>query len=508
MAHDVFISHSSKDKTIADATCAWLESRGIRCWVAPRDIRPGANWGSSIIQAIRGARVMILVFSSHANTSPQIKREVERAVHFGVSVIPMRIEDVFPEDDLEYFLGMPHWLDAFTPPLEQHLDALVKAVKEILEMPVPSSKGKVPEDPITPGTTLEPEVISEPFSENAEVENPDADILWASEPPPVPTTTLPVPPSRIQKPETGVPQTPAPRPPNSRTIFYISTVAAFLVLAIIGGVIASIYRTTEESSSPQAPGNVEANSKQPPATATTSAPTIVESSTATVVPAHAPKDATTSSPTAGTTDLLNSLQKSAEQGNIDAQYQLGVMYQTGRGVTQDYAAAISWYQKAAAQDNVSALTNLGEMYAKGMGVPQDYPQALNYYLKAANLAGSTAQSNVGLMYANGWGVPKDYVQAVGWFQKSADQGNADAQASLGWMYASGWGVPKDYTQAVSWFQKSVDQGNTDGETKLAAMYQLGYGVKQDLAKARSLYQKAADQGNVTAQADLLKLNGR
>jgi formylglycine-generating enzyme required for sulfatase activity len=140
MAHDVFISHSSKDKTVADATCAWLEGQGIRCWVAPRDIRPGANWGSSIIEAIRASRVMILIFSNHANTSPQIKREVERAVHFGIAIIPMRIEDVLPEGDLEYFLAVPHWLDVFNEPLENHLDALTNAVNGLLEIPTSAAK--------------------------------------------------------------------------------------------------------------------------------------------------------------------------------------------------------------------------------------------------------------------------------------------------------------------------------------------------------------------------------
>jgi hypothetical protein len=143
MAEYVFISHSSKDRDVAVTTCAWLEERGIRCWIAPRDIRPGANWGGSIVQAIREAKVMILIFSSHANASPQIKREVERAVHFGATVIPMRIEDVNPEDDLEYFLGMPHWLDAFTPPLEKHLDILSKAVAEILGIPVSTPAGEL-----------------------------------------------------------------------------------------------------------------------------------------------------------------------------------------------------------------------------------------------------------------------------------------------------------------------------------------------------------------------------
>jgi hypothetical protein len=70
VAHDVFISHSSHDKPMADAACAVLEQRGIRCWVAPRDIVPGADWGESIVDAIGAARAFVLVFSSHANTSP------------------------------------------------------------------------------------------------------------------------------------------------------------------------------------------------------------------------------------------------------------------------------------------------------------------------------------------------------------------------------------------------------------------------------------------------------
>jgi formylglycine-generating enzyme required for sulfatase activity len=135
MAHDVFISHSSKDKTRADATCAYLESQGIRCFIAPRDIVPGANWGASITRAIRSSRVMILILSSNANASSQVGREVERAVNAGVAVLPMRIENVMPGEDIDFFLGAPHWLDAFDPPLEMHLAALARAVENILELP-------------------------------------------------------------------------------------------------------------------------------------------------------------------------------------------------------------------------------------------------------------------------------------------------------------------------------------------------------------------------------------
>lgn len=133
MAHDVFISHSSKDKTTADAVCAVLESKSIRCWVAPRDIQPGADWGEAILDGIRGSRVMVLVFSRNANESVQIKREVERAVHHGIPIIPLRIEDILPTGTLEFSISTAHWLDAFTPPMERHLTYLATTVQAILD---------------------------------------------------------------------------------------------------------------------------------------------------------------------------------------------------------------------------------------------------------------------------------------------------------------------------------------------------------------------------------------
>ena len=84
----IFISHSSKDKTIADAVCATFEANGLRCWVAPRDVRPGAAWGAAIVDAIQNSRVMVLIFSDNANTSGQIAREVERAADSGITIVP------------------------------------------------------------------------------------------------------------------------------------------------------------------------------------------------------------------------------------------------------------------------------------------------------------------------------------------------------------------------------------------------------------------------------------
>jgi len=135
MAHDVFVSYASGDKPVADAVCAALESHGIRCWIAPRDVLPGIHYGEAIIDAIHECRIMVLVFSSKANLSGHIPKEIERAVSQGVTVMPLRIEDVAPAKSLDYFIGSVHWLDALTPPLEVHLQRLAANVQTLLSRP-------------------------------------------------------------------------------------------------------------------------------------------------------------------------------------------------------------------------------------------------------------------------------------------------------------------------------------------------------------------------------------
>jgi TIR domain len=132
VSFDVFISYASKDKIVADAVCARLEAAGIRCWIAPRDIVAGTSYGEAIIEAIHGAKVMVLVFSSNANASGHIPKEVERAVSSGVAILPFRIEDVAPGKSLDYFIGSVHWLDAMTPPMESHLDHLAATVHKLI----------------------------------------------------------------------------------------------------------------------------------------------------------------------------------------------------------------------------------------------------------------------------------------------------------------------------------------------------------------------------------------
>ena len=136
MAHDVFISHSAHNREVADAICDALEKTGIRCWVAPRDVRPGRSFPGEITRAIQQSKVMVMVFSSHSNNSEQVLREVQLATDSRLIIIRFRIEDVALTDDLRYFLSSPHWLDALTPPLSKHIERLQLAIKELLDQSV------------------------------------------------------------------------------------------------------------------------------------------------------------------------------------------------------------------------------------------------------------------------------------------------------------------------------------------------------------------------------------
>lgn len=137
MSHDVFISYSSIDRSAADSICATLESRGISCWIAPRNILPGADWSAAIIDAINDSSLMVLVMSSHANASRQIHREVERAINKGITVLPYRVQNVDPDRALEYYIGSLQYLDAYSGPQDSHLEMLADTVSQLLNRGTP-----------------------------------------------------------------------------------------------------------------------------------------------------------------------------------------------------------------------------------------------------------------------------------------------------------------------------------------------------------------------------------
>ena len=117
---------------------------------------------------------------------------------------------------------------------------------------------------------------------------------------------------------------------------------------------------------------------------------------------------------------FNETQRLANQGIGDAQFNLGLMYNNGNGVRQDYAKAMEWYTKAANQGHADAQANLGYIYQYGNGVRQDYAKAREWYLKAANQGSAEAQFNLGVMHYQGQGTRQNSAIAKEFFGKACD----------------------------------------------------------------------------------------
>lgn len=126
---DVFVSYASADRDVAFRIVGYLEEQGIRCWVAPRDVGPGVEYGQAIIDAIGEVRALVLVLSDQSNESQFVRKEVERAVSKTKPVLPVRIREVTPSGALEFYISSAQWVDAWKSPMEQHLGPLVAAIK-------------------------------------------------------------------------------------------------------------------------------------------------------------------------------------------------------------------------------------------------------------------------------------------------------------------------------------------------------------------------------------------
>ena len=193
------------------------------------------------------------------------------------------------------------------------------------------------------------------------------------------------------------------------------------------------------------------------------------------------------------------IKKNAEQGDADAQYTLGVRYDTGEGVVQDKREAVKWYRKAAEQGYPEAQHNLGVMYSNGEGVEQDNREAVKWYRKAAEQGWAGSQYNLGIMYSTGEGVVQDTREAVKWHRKAAEQGYSQAQHNLGMMYFNGRGVDRDSGEAVKWYSKAAEQDFLLAQCMLGVMYYYGLGVDQDYDKVAKFARKPAEEGDPTAQ---------
>src|ERR1700736_637714 len=137
MSRAVFITHSDKDRALADAFLRALEQRGIGCWIAPRDIPPGGSYAESIMSAIEDASGFILIYTKHSNVSPHVLREVEQALRFRKNIMPVRFDASPVSKALDYLLATVHWLSAMPKP-----EAIEKVAEQIAASLLPAANDK------------------------------------------------------------------------------------------------------------------------------------------------------------------------------------------------------------------------------------------------------------------------------------------------------------------------------------------------------------------------------
>ncbi|KAJ3124773.1 Serine/threonine-protein kinase edr1 [Nowakowskiella sp. JEL0407] len=194
--------------------------------------------------------------------------------------------------------------------------------------------------------------------------------------------------------------------------------------------------------------------------------------------------------------------KAAYDGELLAQYQLGVYYRNGYGVTKDEAEAVKWCTKAADQGLSNAQDNLGVLYQKGYGVRKNDVEAFKWFSKAADQGNANSQFALGVCYKNGFGIKKDCKEAVKWYRKAAEQEYAIAEVNLAICYETGLGVEKDSIQAVNWYSKAAHRGNAIAQYALGVIYERGVGVEKDDIESMNWYSKSAEQGHKQAKAKL------
>ena len=188
----------------------------------------------------------------------------------------------------------------------------------------------------------------------------------------------------------------------------------------------------------------------------------------------------------------------ANQGNIDAQFNLGWRYGKGQGVNQDYKESLKWYQKAAEQGDKLAQFNLALRFSKGEGTEQDDSKSTIWLRKAAEQGVVNAQILLGHNYANAVGVEQNYFEALKWWSKAAAQNDPSAYALLAWLSDNGKGVKKDPYTAFYWWEKSADAGNSKAALRIGYMLLNGVGVDKNLDAAKRYLERAADSGEAQA----------
>jgi hypothetical protein len=224
LSANIFISFASQDRKVATTLCSALESRGFSCWISTRDIKPGDNFQIAIVRAIREAKMMLLVFTANSNASDEMSKELALASQQKLIVVPLRVEDVAPNEAFAYEFATRQWIDFFADweaAINQLCVRLAQAMPQDLPPP-PAPPALTPPPPAPtppvappPAPTPVAEVRPTPQVKAAPVEPPKpiAPVAPVATPAAVVPPTVPTPPI---SPKAAEPKPPEPKTPDAK----------------------------------------------------------------------------------------------------------------------------------------------------------------------------------------------------------------------------------------------------------------------------------------------------
>jgi TPR repeat protein len=163
----------------------------------------------------------------------------------------------------------------------------------------------------------------------------------------------------------------------------------------------------------------------------------------------------------------------ADQGNVELQYSIGMMYEEV-GTDSSLSDAARWYSRAAECSHTLATYHLGRLYETGRGARQDYLQAIKCYKIARDLGSTDALYQLGIIYQNGKGTRPDINRAIDHYTQAAEKGNAMAQFLLGILYEEGKLISKNILEAAKWYSTANSQGNDNAHNSLYSYYDEAY----------------------------------
>lgn len=496
----VFISYSSANKAIADATCHMLEECGIPCWIAPRNIIPGKTWAGNIVQAIRDCSLMVLIYSEESNSSSQVANEVDKAFSHGKTIIPFMVDSTPMNDDFDYYLSRKHWLVAY-PDYKEMLMPLVEAVATNIGVEI--RRPQVP-DPVSTAS-------SEDVSSDVAPKNPlhDAAIEAARK--------------LLQSYELDMAFAELVRPALEDC-----QEAQFLMRTIIGSysrmrkIDSFRFKYIKENADN---GNafaqyitsyyymrVERNPDESFRYANLCADQGKEYGFQ--VLAHCYElGVGVKIDNARNRELLD---KAVNMGDLFAMLRLakdnlygwsrkrnpkrafillkqcmkmhvpesfvlmGDMFDAGNGVERDEQRAKELYEKALDDGYLEAYNNLAwsnlvDMVTFQYKDDEDIQKGISLLRKGIGYGVVECLSTLAFCYENGIGVKQKAEQAFRWYKKAAESGHPSSFFNVGYMYYVGEGCTKNYSEAWKWFVRGSQIPNGSCFYQLGVMCQNGHG---------------------------------